>query len=83
VHTPETTPRHLQLSVTVGGEDFELEGDFTLPEAIKAMKDWAALMPNADQGAIDRAANKVSDSADQLRSAVETNTPAAPTLKDA
>lgn len=68
----------LKLELSVGADSFSVEGEFTLTEAVPAINEWGRLIglpPGQDD--IDRSAGKVSDSAERLRSAVETNTPAA------
>lgn len=44
MHTPGTTPRRLKLSLTVGADKFELDGDHTMAEVVSAIKEWGALI---------------------------------------
>lgn len=74
----------LKIELSVGADKFTADGDFTMADVVPAINEWGRLIglpPGQDD--IDRTAGKVSDSAEQLRSAVETSTPAAPSLKDA
>ena len=74
----------LKLEITVGDDKFNLDGDFTIDAVVPALKEWGRLIGlPPGQAEIDQITDRVSDSTERLHSAVESNQPAAPTLKDA
>lgn len=49
VHTPETQPKKSKLSLTVGADKFDYDGEHTMAEVVSAFKEWGALREgNAD-----------------------------------
>ncbi len=66
----------LKLRVQLGPDDiFEVDGEFTFPEVLDALRMWVNAIDDTP-AAIDAVADKLNAQSDSLAQAVQQNTPA-------